>query len=257
MSYSNRRPRRRYGYDYGQQAAIRHVQAFRELERKLGPIVPDVKEAFLNLGNSDCNRLLAKYGDLYGQKAQDYAQQTYSKWGSGQVKMSGMVAERLINLLPPYLKFEDRYMMVEKLCNHHAKNLYQSVKINLKKPELGLHELNQSIKKVLDISAESTKYLPQHVIDTIKWLNDDDMTVSRQMLSEIDMKRNANSLVLAEKEFKNIMEQVKNVKGEAHFSQRIELAGGTIVVSGEKKSFTALWIMLGVIVLYIIYRLSK
>ena len=257
MTYSNRRGRRHYSYDSGHQAAIRHIQAFRELERNLGPIVPDVKTAFLNLDKSDFNRLLSKYGELHGQSAQDYAQQTYPKWRCGQVKMSGTVAERLLNLLPPYLKFDHRYAMVEKLCNHHAKKQYRSVKINLKKPETGLEELNQSIKNVLEVSSESEKYLPPHVLNTINWLNDDDMVVSRQMLAEIDRKRNANSLSIAEKEFKNIMELVKNVKGEASFSQRIELAGGTIVVSAEKKSFVALWIALCLITLYIIYRLSK
>jgi hypothetical protein len=259
MAYSNRRGRRysRYSYDSGHQAAMRHIRAFRELERRLGPIVTDVKEAFLNLGNSDFNLLLAKYGELFGQSAQDYALQTYPKWRAGQTKMSGKVAERLLNLLPPYLKFEHRYAMVEKLCNHHATKQYRSVKINLKKPEAGLDELNRSIKEVLEISAVSEKYLPEHVLNTINWLNDDDMVISRQMLAEIDRKRNAKSLTLAEKEFQNVMEQVKNVKGEASFSQRIEIAGGTIVVSAEKKSLKALWITLGIIALYIIYRLSK
>jgi hypothetical protein len=252
MTYSKGRRRRSYSYDPGHEAAIQHVQDYRDLERKLGPIVQDVKEAFLNLGNSDFNRLLAKYGDLHGQKAKDYAQRTYTQWRSGKVKISGMVAERLLKLLPPYLKFEHRYTMVEKLCNHHAKKVYRSVKINLKKPEAGLDELNRSIKEVLEVSAESKKYLPEHVLNTINWLNDDDMVISRQMLAEIDIKRNKKSLQLAEKEIKNIMEKVKNLKGEASFSQRIELVGGTIVISAEKKSFLAFWSVLVLIALYII-----
>jgi hypothetical protein len=62
-----------------------------------------------------------------GNSAHDYALQTYPKWRNGLVKLSGMVAERILNLVPPYLKFDRRYTTVEKLCNHHAKKLYRQV----------------------------------------------------------------------------------------------------------------------------------
>jgi hypothetical protein len=248
---------RPYSYDPGKEAAIRHIEAFRELERKLGPIVPDVKEAFLNLGNSDFDQLLAKYGNLHGHRAQDYAKQTYPKWISGEVKMSGMVAERLLKLLPPYLKFEHRYAMVEKLCEYHAKKEHRSVKIDLKKPEAGIDELNQCIQDVLEVSAVNEKYLPEHVLKAINWLNDDDVVISRHMLAKIDRKRNDNSVMLAKKEVNNIVQQLNKINAETHFYQKIDLIGGTIVINAKKNSLIGCTPILVLIALFIIYLIIK
>ena len=43
------------------------------------------------------------------------------KWRTGRVQMSGMVAERLFNLLPPRMPLGVKYKLVEGLCTMLAR----------------------------------------------------------------------------------------------------------------------------------------
>lgn len=109
--------RRRYGSrgSYGSERAKWHVAQARAFSDEVGHADAAVKDAFFRLSGKALDYLLDKYGELYGEDARDYARNTIPKWRSGTVQMSGMVAKRLFELLPPYMPTEDKNKIVEAI----------------------------------------------------------------------------------------------------------------------------------------------
>src|SRR5713226_2467806 len=94
---------RRYYRDrsYGRERALEHIAAARRLSAELGGMDQGVKAYFFCLSPTELSALLDEYERKYRRQAREYAADTIPKWRSGKVQMSGMVAERLFNLLPP------------------------------------------------------------------------------------------------------------------------------------------------------------
>lgn len=110
--------RRRRGYSrssYGTERAKRHIQEARAFSHEVGHADEAIKAAFFRLSGRALNYLLDKYGEIYGDAARDYARDTIPKWRLGTVQMSGMVAQRLFDLLPPYMSAEDKNKIVESI----------------------------------------------------------------------------------------------------------------------------------------------
>ena len=120
MSYSIKR-RRTYKKNKGHEAAINHIIARQNLSRLMGGIDKDVEEIFLNLSDYKLSELLYEYGRKYGGDAERYAMQTFPLWQNNRVKMSGLVAERLLNLIPDRLEPSERYGLIKKLRSAHIK----------------------------------------------------------------------------------------------------------------------------------------
>ena len=70
------------------------------LSRTLGGIDKDIEQIFFNLASFKLESVFRRCGEKHGESALSYARKTYAKWKSGRVKMGGVVAERLINLVP-------------------------------------------------------------------------------------------------------------------------------------------------------------
>ena len=164
--------------------AIEHVRQYNELEHQLGPIISDIKNAFLNLPIELLEDLLIPYEKLYGFKAKEYAIDAFPKWKYGRRKMSGQTAKRLLNLVPKYLTTDQRYEIVKKLCEYHIEEKERYLSIDIENPAPALDTFQKYLLEFQDTSY--FKYLPEHVLEIATWLNDDDITVTRRLLSEID-----------------------------------------------------------------------
>ena len=81
----------------GREKAREHIQEAEALSRELGGTDQDVKEYFFSLSPNQLSGILDKYEQQNGEKAREYAEETFPKWKNGQVHMSGKVAERLPN----------------------------------------------------------------------------------------------------------------------------------------------------------------
>lgn len=126
--------KRKRGYDAikafereGLERARRHIAEARELSEKLGGTDKDVKAYFFSLSGSRLAQILDAYEGKYGLPARLYAEETFSKWRSGKVHMSGLVAGRLFDLLPDYMPVEEKFGLVkslwEKQCPQTRKEL--------------------------------------------------------------------------------------------------------------------------------------
>ncbi|MGA8499144.1 MAG: hypothetical protein WB764_26945 [Xanthobacteraceae bacterium] len=77
-----------------------------------------MKAYFFSLPSSELAAVLDEYERACGTPARNWAAKTMPKWRSGRVKMGGMVAERLFNLLPPRMPLASKYKLVEGLWRH-------------------------------------------------------------------------------------------------------------------------------------------
>ncbi len=107
-----------YGYEYGYEHARRHIEEAERLRGELGDAEAQTRETFLNLDEQRLRRLLHAYRQQYGQRPYEYCIVTLDEWRRGRRKMSGMVAERIFDLLPRFVKPDERHQIAEKLWKH-------------------------------------------------------------------------------------------------------------------------------------------
>jgi hypothetical protein len=164
------------------------------LSALFGPMVGQIRVAFLHLEEDALEELLEDYAAAHGKSAANYAEKTFPKWKSGVTKLSGQTMERLVELVPPYLSTDQRFELVTSVLKRHKPSIFtKTVRINVESPEAGFKELDSVLASM---THEATlAYLPERVLDAAKWLNDDDVTVSRAMLAEAE--RRENDLVRA------------------------------------------------------------
>ncbi len=163
----------------GHEAALEHIRQANQLSQELGGTDKDVKSFFFRLTPASRQKVLDLYGKKYGTDAKRYAEETMPKWRSGQVAMSGMVAERLFNLLPPLMPIETKYMLTESLWQHvgpsSTKNFYVGKEAN---PAQISHAVANHLEEVV------VRYeIPSQMQKRFDWLAQGDVGVKQQLLN--------------------------------------------------------------------------
>ncbi len=221
-------------YNYGHHAAIAHVQKYNDLSHRLGPVVDEMKTAFFNLSEENFNHLMQRYRSTHGAKAADYATEALPKWEAGITKMSGQTMERLINLVPKYLTYDQRYKMVYGLCIHHRKKESLSIRVNIDKPEAGLKEFEKALESFY--TNVTLMNMPDHVMSTLTWLNDDDAIVARALLAQVEKVEADKVREIANKN-REVIRSLINNKHISNFSENIIFPNGVLTIYSYKDSF--------------------
>jgi len=177
-----RRRKKRYdGYynDIGRQRALEHIREAEELSRELGGTDKDVKKYFFSLPPNELKQIFDEYGGKYGQIKQEYAEETFQKWKAGQVKMSGLVAGRLFNLLPPRMPLQQKYALVETLWKEYCP---KSDKVLLIGPDANQREIIDTIQShLLDVVVNYD--IPEPLQNRFNWLSGGDVNIKQQLLN--------------------------------------------------------------------------
>ena len=146
-----RRYRGRYSYrsrtDIGHEIARQHIEDAKRLTEELGGTDQDVKQYFFALSPKALNSLLDEYERKHGREPRLYAEQTMPKWRSGGVRMSGTVAERLFNLLPPRMPLPEKYKLVETLWKHVGPRSKRIVRLGL---DAGIDDVIDAVRKYMN-----------------------------------------------------------------------------------------------------------
>lgn len=186
------------------------------LNLSFGTAVPKILLHFLTLGASDLDVLLAEYGRANGAAAEKYARQTYPSWKRHSVKLSGKVMERLIVLVPPFLSPDQRYGLLQDVLKAHqaegGKNTHVDIAINAESPESGFAEVGPKLDQIQHTDALA--YLPESVMETARWLYDNDMTTARAMLARATRTENELAKKNAEREIRLLHQAVRT--GQVH-----------------------------------------
>lgn len=216
-----RRSRRRWR-SYGSYV----VSKRQSLSSTFGGIDRDVERMFLALHSDDLEELLEVYADEFGASAGNYARKTYPKWKSGQVRMSGEVAERLLNLLPPLLPYDARFDLVKKLRQANFRKLIRHVHTS---PEKWVEDLLPVIEEV--VRHGDTANLSEGLKQRLAWLADGDIAVAEKMMSAAIKDESIMRLSYLKAEFQRIEGMIVQLDNyHASIQHTIELPQGTIHV---------------------------
>lgn len=165
---------------------------FDALSRLFGGAVGGIQQAFLSLDDDALDELFTDFGSLYGDAAEKYARKTFSKWKSGETKLSEQTMERLVALVPPYLSAEKRFELLQDVLKKHKPSAstkpFKYIRINSKEPASGFAEIDAALETM--IHEDALAHIPERVMDAGKWLYDDDITVARAMLAQAESKQN-------------------------------------------------------------------
>jgi len=166
-----------YSYNSGKKAAEEHIRKAKELTRKLGGTDQDVKDYFFNLRGVELKTILDQYEKMFGEKARQYAQQALPQWRSGRRKMSGLVAERLFELLPRHMPVSKKLELVESLWKFKGPSSSRTIYVG---PEADANELTLMVREHF-----KEKVLSYNIDDTLSnrfdWLAENDSKLCQDL----------------------------------------------------------------------------
>lgn len=160
---------------------MRHIEEARALSERLGGMDKEVKDFFFNLSPDRLSDVLDRYGRKFGEDKRAYAEETFPLWKSGQRKMSGLVAGRLFDLLPPIMPMDLKLRIVEGLFERAGKARTDHV----------LVPMNADPKEIVQFVDEKCfGYLSDVGIDkSVKrqfdWLSGEDAEVAEQLFKHV------------------------------------------------------------------------
>lgn len=177
-SYSSR-GKHTYARPAGLERALQHIEDAKNLTIELGGTDVDVKEYFFLMPPALRDAILVEYGQRYGEAARSYAEETIPKWKNGSVKMSGTVAERLFNLLPPRMPIEKKYELTENLWQRLGPRVKRTITVGINVPiEKLIDLLNTTIQEDV-ISFQ----IPEQIERRFSWLSAGDVQIKQKLLN--------------------------------------------------------------------------
>ena len=196
------------------------------LSHQFAGIDREIEKIFLNLETSSLDKLLQRYGKQYGERPESYARKTYPKWKSGEVKLSGQTAQRLLELLPPLLPAEKRYDLVKRLREQHITRSSVCVNASIEDwRERISDEVNKMVEKrrAFDFD-ESLK-------EKATWLTSGDTQNANKILNAIDEEEARIRASYLEEEFQQIQHFIDTVENTENITHRLQIPHGEVIVN--------------------------
>jgi len=261
---------RSYGHrSTGHERALEHIREAEALSRELGGTDEDVKKYFFSLSAIQLKAILDKYETQYGKSARVYAEETFPKWKSRRVHMSGTVAERLFNLLPPTMPMETKFQLVESLWNHVGPSSTKTYYIGL---NADLEDLARRMKEHLEEVV--IRYdIPSSMEGRFNWLSQGDVGIKQQLLNYFRQQEKLLLSKAVQTQLPVLINHLNSEKGTltTHVAQVLKVGKHEVrvvfneLVNGlaetaplrraEKSNYSWIWWILGII--FVIWLLSK
>lgn len=217
---------RPFRHGHGRWRSSTPASARRSLSSAVGGIDRDIERYFLNLSRAQLEVVLQRYGEENGAGALSYACETYSSWRAGSVKMSGKVAERLLDLVPRVLDAATRFELVKKVRYAHMRKESRWV---TSAPSDWRAKVAPAVAELL---ATSDKFqLPEVAVSRVRWLADGDSLAAQKLLAAAEQEEAVVRLAFLEAEFQRIDILIQNIKATKSVSHTIELPQGTLHIN--------------------------
>ena len=214
VPYRNRSRGSRRSYsrtrDIGYERARQHIEDAQALTRELGGTDEDVKRYFFALPPAQLASVLDAYEQSFGASARSYAEETMPRWRRGDVSMSGTVAERLFNLLPPRMPLSEKYKLTESLWQHFGPRSKKRLRMGL---EADPDEVTAAARDHLEQVVASYQ-IPVELERRFNWLSAGDVGVKQHLLNHL--REQERSLVVegARLQLPVMLEHLKSEAGE-------------------------------------------
>jgi hypothetical protein len=216
----------------------------KRLSAVAGGIDKDIEKIFLSLPRHELESVLVRYGREHGSSALNYAINTYYRWKSGEVAMSGKVAERLLNLVPTVLDSDTRFNLVKKIRDAHRTKINKAIRCEP-------HEWRTKVApEIGELLASSGQFqLPASAVSRIGWLADGDSQAAQRLLAAAEEEEAVARLRHLELEFRRIDTLIQSVQGKKTITHTIQLPQGTIHVTIGEPPKSGCFAMLCIIAL--------
>ncbi len=159
------------------------------VSQQYGGIDDDVRRLFFELDPFTLNLVFNVYERQHGAGKRKYAEATLEKWRTGKMQMGGEISERLIRIVPPFLSFEQKYDLVQKLWTRFRQTSTLTVTVS---PHGGLNEAVQAVMGAIDALGEQE--IPPVVAERLAWLAQDEGVAAQSLVAAI-AKREAEAAV--------------------------------------------------------------
>jgi hypothetical protein len=159
--------------------ALRHIEEARRLSEELGGTDSDVKAYFFGLEGGGLRSVLDEYERNCGKSKREYAEQILPRWRSGDTKMSGLVAERLFNILPPKMPLAAKYSLVRTLWKKYSPRSHASFVLG---PDCDPVVASQEIERQL-LEAVTQYRIPDPLEKRFGWLSSGDVAIRQELLN--------------------------------------------------------------------------
>jgi hypothetical protein len=159
----------------------------------MGGTVSDVKNYFFGLKDAELNAVFSAYSRQYGASKEAYARQAFSKWKSGSTQMSGLVAKRFFDLLPPRMPIAIKLGLAGNVWRHFDNSSTHHVTVG---PNADAKLVMDKIRETL-IAGMQDYNIPQTVKNRFDWLVAGDVSVKEHLLNyfrQMDRKIATDSL---------------------------------------------------------------
>jgi hypothetical protein len=215
---------RRRSRNYGRERASRHIREAEAFSREVVNTDGLVKRTFFSLSGRALQNLLDSYEQLYGADARQYAAQTIPKWRSGQVQMSGMVAKRLFDLLPPFMPAADKNKIVEAIWRAYGPRSNGYLYVG---PDSESAAVELAIQAYFD-RLQVQYPIPDRLRAQFRWLAQDDAAATERLLNHFMGRQRELALESARLHLPLLIESVK-----ADTDERISRMAHTIEVGNH------------------------
>lgn len=192
--------------------ALEHIREAEEFSREIGGTDEDVKEYFFSLPESEIDQILEFYAEEYeadNPGCRAYAEKTLPKWRSGQVRMSGMVAQRLFGLLPPLMPLQKKYQLTESLWKHVGPSSKRLLRVG---PDVNLDSALSLVEE--HISGVVSHYIPDSMMRRFEWLSAGDVQMKQKLLNHIQNAEKALVVNAARAQLPVMLEHMKGDGGQ-------------------------------------------
>ena len=213
---------RRYDSDISE--ALRHIQEAEEFNIRTYGADRIIKNYFFNMSPELREKVFREYGRIYGPERLDYARDTYEKWKTGQVKMSGMVAKRIFDLMPRYLTPEQRMSVVEYIWRKLRR--HDSVYFRFS-PVVTASDLQRKLQGYLEEHVK-TREVPEDLKKEFSWLSSEDTAVYEKLLNrflDLDRQRILTTVRLTMQKVQQFLRNPDNAVYLQKFEQTVKTDG--------------------------------
>lgn len=197
-----------------------------ELYRTFGGLNSDVEAHFFKLSPDQLERLFRAYERDYGRSAASYARNAYLKWRSGQVRLSGTTAERLLHLVPPLLPLNSRFELVREFLQARFIRVDRTIRTTMDR-------WRQDLLPVVDdvVGHGATLVIPAPLKQRVAWLAGPDVALVEDLLIRAAENEAIQRIQYLEAEFVRLETLIKQRPGgSTSISHVIALPQGCIYV---------------------------
>jgi hypothetical protein len=232
-----------------------------------------VKAYFFSLPADKLRAVMDAYEAAFGRAKREYAEQTMANWRSGKTQMSGLVASRLYNLLPPRMPLEHKYDLVRSLWQHVCPTTHKVMRVG---PDEDEGTISDAVREHM-LATVKKYFINDGIVTRFKWLSAGDAQVQQQLLNhllQVEMEAaNAALRVQLPVLLSHLREEGSNTKRLAQFIEigkhklelvfdrqssgiKLEEPASTGVLASGSSQFGWVWLVIAVVTVAVLALIS-